>query len=513
MTNYKEILRLYYQGISQRSISTVCECSRNTVSKTINAASTCNIAWEEIRDLSNEDILKKLFPERIAPSSRRLPDCEYLHKEMAKSGVTLSLLWTEYCETCRESGEVPFMYSQFCNFYRTYTIKNKATMHIHHKPGEKLEVDWAGQTAVIINTDTGEPIKVYIFVAVLPSSQYAYVEAFFSQNQENWITAHVNAYKFFGGVTRILVPDNLKTGVDKTSWFSPVINKSYNDMAEYYGTVVIPTRVRKPKDKANVEGAVGVISTWILAAIRRQQFFSLHELNKTIKTKLLEFNNKPFQKKPGSRYSTFITEERSALLPLPSAPYELASCKIATVQFNYHITIDKMHYSVPYEYIKHKVDVRITKNIIEVFFNNHRICSHTRFYGKEGQYNTIPEHMPRNHQEYITWNSERFISWAKKIGPSTSLVVDGIFSVHKIEQQAYKSCMALLKLGDKYSVTRLELACERALTYTKNPSYKSIQTIIKYGQDKAKVEPIAEKNDSVDYGFTRGADYYRRNQK
>jgi transposase len=315
---------------------------------------------------------------------------------MGNSGVTLSLLWTEYCEICRVNGEIPFMYSQFCNFYRTYAIKNKATIHIHHKSGEKLEVDWAGQTTTIINTDTGQPIKAYIFVAVLPSSQYAYVEAFFSQNQENWITAHVNAYKFFGGVTRILVPDNVKTGVEKTSWFSPVINKSYHDMAEYYGTSVIPARVRKPKDKANVEGTVGIISTWILAAIRTQQFFSLNKLNKTIKSKLLEFNNKPFQKKPGSRYSTFIDEERSALLPLPSAPYELATWKIATVQFNYHITVEKMHYSVPYEYIKHKVDVRITKNVIEVFFNNHRICLHTRLYGKEGQYNTIVEHMPSN---------------------------------------------------------------------------------------------------------------------
>lgn len=472
----------------------------------------CDIGWNELKDLSNDEIISRLFPERVEPSSRRLPDCEYIHKEMAKSGVTLSLLWTEYCELCKSSNEIPFMYSQFCNYYRRYANINKATMYIKHKPGEQLEVDWAGQTATIIDTDTGGEIKAYIFVAVLSCSQYAYVEAFLSQNQENWISAHVNAYNFFGGSTRILIPDNLKTGVDKTSWYTPVINKTYHEMAEHYDTAVIPARVRKPKDKATVEGTVGIISTWILASLRRQQFFSVRELNNAIKIKLTEFNNKPFQKKPGSRYSTFIEEEKCTLLPLPVTPYELATWKIATVQFNYHIAIEKMHYSVPYEYIKHKVDVRITRNVVEVFFNNHRICSHPRLYGREGQYSTVTDHMPINHQQYLTWNSERFISWATKIGPNTLAVVKSILSIHKVEQQAYKSCMALLKLADKYSIQRVECACKKALSYSVTPSYKSVQTIIKNGQDKNINQPLKEISDSENFGFTRGADYYGRNK-
>ena len=354
---------------------------------------------------------------------------------MAKSGVTLSLLWSEYCEQCRLSNDIPLMYSQFCRYYHKYANTTKATMHIDRKPGEQLEVDWAGKTAKIIDRYTGEIIDAYVFVSALSCSQYAYVEAFSSQNQECWIAAHVNAYKFFGGVTRILIPDNLKTGVQHVSWYTTVINKTYHEMAEHYGTAVIPARIRKPKDKAIVEGSVGIISTWIIAALRNQEFFSVRELNISIQEKLYEFNSKPFQKKSGSRLSLFLEEEQSALIPLPTTPYELAIWKMATVQFNYHITIERIHYSVPYEYIKHKVDVRITKNIVEIFSNNHRIASHVRLHGREGQYSTIVEHMPEDHQKYTAWNSIKFISWAESIGTNTALAVKAILASHRVEQQ------------------------------------------------------------------------------
>jgi transposase len=322
----------------------------------------------------------------------------------------------------------------------------------------------------------------------LSSSQYAYVEGFLSQNQDNWIAAHNNTFAFLGGVTRILVPDNLKTGVEKASWYSPVINKIYHEMAEHYGTAVIPARVRKPKDKPNAEGVVGIISTWIIAALRNQTYFSLVEINKAIAQKLHEFNNKPFQKRPGSRLSAFLDEEKYALQPLPTSVYELATWKIATVQFNYHISVDTMHYSVPYEYIKHKVDVRVTKGVIEVFYNNHRICSHPRLCGRPGQYSTTEDHMPDKHKQFLQWNAERFVSWAQSVGPNTTMVIKAILSFHRIEQQGYKSCMALLKLADRYSLVRLESACTRALSYTPNPSYKNISTILVSGQDTVAVE-------------------------
>jgi hypothetical protein len=281
-------------------------------------------------------------------------------------------------------------------------------------------------------------------------------------------------------------------------------------MAEHYDTAVIPARVRKPKDKPNAEGTVGIISTWIIAALRNQKFFSLQELNSAIKEKLEAFNQRPFQKKEGSRYSIFSEEEKPFLMPLPATPYELATWKTATVQFNYHISVDKMHYSVPYEYIKHKVDVRVTRNIVEVFYQNHRICSHPRLYGRHGQYSTVEAHMPEDHQNYVQWNAERFISWAQKVGPNTEITIKSILSSHKVEQQGYRSCMALLKLADKYSVIRLEAACKKALFYTPNPSLKSVKTILSTGQDKVIDQPAVTNNDSAQYGFTRGAEYYGR---
>ena len=400
MTNYREILRLSHHGLSQRSIAASCACSRNTVAKVLNQAKELDLAWPLPSGMPDAELRRLFSPESSLPSQRRRPDCDHIHKEMAKSGVTLSLLWSEYCEDCRTSKEIPLMYSQFCYHYQQYVTTTKATMHVHRKPGEQLEVDWAGQTTPIVDRETGEIINAYVFVGALSSSQYAYVEAFLSQSQECWIAAHCNMYKFFGGVTRILVPDNLKTGVAKANWYSPEINKPYEERAGHYGTAVIPARVRKPRDKPSAEGSVKIVSTWIIAALRNQKFFSLIELNKAIKEKLEIMNSKPFQKKEGSRLSVFLQEEKPLLLPLPATPYELATWKIATVQFNYHISVDKMHYSVPYEYIKHKVDVRMTRNVIEVFFNNLRICSHPRLHGRPGQYSTVVDHMPEDHKKY-----------------------------------------------------------------------------------------------------------------
>lgn len=506
MNDYREILRLSSQGISQRGIALSCDCSRNTVAKVLKRAQELGVGWPLREDLTNGELQQKLFGQTSMPPLRRRPDYERVHREMAKSGVTLSLLWNEYCEECRLAGDLPLMYTQFCLHYREFAQKTKATMHINRKPGDQMEVDWAGQTAHLVDTDTGEEIPAYVFVAVLSSSQYAYVEALLSQDQECWIAAHVNAFRFFGGVPRMLIPDNLKTGVQKASWYTPVINRSYQEMAEHYGTAVMPARVRRPKDKPNVEGAVGTISTWILAALRHQRFFSIAELNEAIVEKLTEFNAKPFQKKPGSRLSVFQEEERVMLLPLPKKHFELATWKIATVQFNYHVSVEGMFYSVPYEFIKHKVDVRITRSTVEVFFQGSRICSHQRVHGRKGQYKTVPDHMPEEHRKFTQWNGERFLSWAKGIGQNTAVVVNAILSSHKVEQQGYRSCRALLKLAEKYSAERLEAACKKALTYTPQPSYRNVQTILKSGHDRLDEQP--KKQDPAKHGFVRGSRYY-----
>lgn len=513
MIKYREILRLHAQGLSMRGIAASCSNSRNTVSEVLKRAESQGISWPFERDMSDGQLQEVLFPEKNASSNfRRRPDCEYIHKEMAKSGVTLSLLWDEYCQNCRQNHEIPYSYRQFCRFYHDYANTTKATMRIKRKPGELMEVDWAGQTMSIKDNITGEDITAYVFVAALPCSQYAYVEAFLSMETESWITAHIHAFQFFGGVTRMIVPDNLKTGVEKSSRTDPVINRTYQEMAEHYNTTIIPARVRHPKDKASAEGTVGTISTWIIASLRNQQFFSIKELNEAIRKKLTEYNTKPFQKKPGNRLSAFTEEEKFALIPLPASPYELATWKKATVQYDYHISVDKMYYSVPYEYIKQLVDVRITKNLVEIFFKHFRIASHKRLYGKVGQASTIPEHMPDNHKKYIDFNQDSVLEWASKVGPHTLTTVKSILASYKTKKQGLNSCLALMKLADKHSVERVEAACKRALDYTLRPTLKSIQTILKTGQDKLpEANPSVDnttKNTTSSYGFTRGAAYY-----
>ncbi len=312
MTNYREILRLRSLGINHSRIAQSMGIARQTVVTALQRAAAQELDFAAAESLSDRELAAKLFPQggKIA---YKVPDYAAIHRELAKPGVTQQLLWMEYCDKCREAGETPYQLTQFKTHYREYVAKTKATMHINHKPGDAMEVDWP---AHLIDTDTGEIIDVPVFVAVLPYSGYAYAEAFASQDQAAWIAAHVNAYNHFGGVTRMLVPDNLKTGVIKHTRKELVLNKSYQDMAEHYGTAILPTRVRSPKDKATVEGAVGNISTFILAAIRNQKFFSLKELNEVIRERLHIFNHRPFQKKDGSR-ATWFAEERAYLLPMP----------------------------------------------------------------------------------------------------------------------------------------------------------------------------------------------------
>lgn len=418
MTNYREILRLNSLGLNNSQIADACGCSRTTVVQTLRLAKDKSISYPLPQEMSDKKLAEILFPPSPGKIQYKMPDYEYVYRELQRKGVTLNLLWLEYCDKCRDGGEIPYQSTQFNKYYRDFLAKKNATMHLNHKPGEIMQVDWAGDTASIIDTDTGNPIPAYVFVATLPYSGYSYVEAFLSMNQECWITAHVNAYKFFGGVTRIIQCDNLKTGVDKHSKDEVILNKTYQELSEHYNTAIIPARVRAPKDKAMVEGTVGVISTFILAALRNGQFFSLPELNESIRKRLNLFNSKPFQKKDGSRLTMF-EEEKCYLLPLLTNNYEMSAWKIATVSSNYHISVEKMNYSVPYEYIKQKVDVRITTGTIEVFFEGNRICSHMRLYGRPDQYSTVASHMPPKHQQYIKWDGEHFVEQAAKIGDST----------------------------------------------------------------------------------------------
>jgi len=511
MTDYREILRLRSLGLNNSQIAMSAGISRPTVIATVQRADAQGLDWQTAEPLSDKDLAARLFLQGDGKSSYKMPDYEYIHREMSKPGVTQQLLWFEYCDQCRAAGEIPYQLTQFKTHYREYVAKTKATMHINRKPGELMEVDWAGQAAQLTDADTGEIFAAYIFVSVLPYSGYAYAEAFLSMEQEAWITAHVNAYSFFGGVARILVSDNLKTGVIKHTKTEVVLNRSYQEMAEHYGTAIMPARVYTPKDKATVERTVGIVSTFILAAIRNQKFFTLRELNEVIRERLHALNHKSFQKKSGSRASLFA-EERTLLLPLPKSTFEMAVWKSAKVSFNYHIEVEGRFYSVPFEYIKRQVDVRATRNTVEVFYEGTRICSHVRLYDTKEKYSTQEAHMPPNHQQYVQWNGDRFRKWAAKIGPNAVTVVESILTGYKVEQQGYRACMALLKLSDQYTPERLETACAKALFYTPRPSYKAVQTILQSGQDKPAEEPATPPQAS-EFGFTRGSDYYGKGRK
>jgi transposase len=507
MTNYREILRLRSLGINNKQIAEGMGIARQTVITTLQRASAQGLAWQTAEPLSDKELAGRLFGVGETKITYKMPDYEYVHQEMSKPGVTQHLLWFEYCDQCRATGEIPYQLTQFKKYYREFIMTTKSTMHINRNPGELMEVDWAGQTAFVVDANTGEAIDVYIFVSSLPYSGYSYAEAFYSREQEAWISAHVNAFEFFGGVARITVPDNLKTGVIKNTRSELVLNRTYQEMAEHYGTAIIPARVRAPKDKATVEGVVGIVSSYILAAIRNQKFFTLRELNEVIQERLHALNHKPFQKKDGSR-ATLFADERASLLPLPKNAFEMASWKTAKVSFNYHIEVDEHFYSVPYEYIKREVDVRITRNVVEVFFEGTRICSHVRLYDRKDRYSTQDAHMPQTHKQYAQWNGDRFRRWAVKIGPQATAVVEAILTGYKVEQQGYRACMALLKLSEQYTPQRLEAACAKALSYTPRPNYKAVQTILKSGQDMPVEDPSPLLPLANEFGFTRGSEYY-----
>jgi len=448
---------------------------------------------------------QKLFPSATGTSkrNRNAPDWLEVHKELKRKSVTLALLWHEY-KTDNPEG---YQYSWFCRQYAEWVGTIDLVMRQEHRAGEKLFVDYAGQTMDITNRLTGEVKKAQIFVAVLGASNYTYAEATLSQGLPDWIDSHVRALNYFGGVPEVLVPDNLKSGVSKACFYEPDINPTYHDLATHYNTVVVPARVREPRDKAKAESGVQVVERWILAKLRNHTFFSLSELNEAISKLLEELNNKPFQKLPGSRRSMFEELDRPALKPLPSEQYLFAEWKKATVNIDYHLEVDGHYYSVPYQLVKKKVDVRITSATVECFYRNKRIAGHKRS-DRKGYHTTLHEHMPSRHQKYLEWSPERFLRWAQKIGPQTVVLTEKILSSRAYPQQAYRTLLGILRLGKSYSNERLEAACGRAVLIGAT-SYRSVESILKNGLDS---KPVPEKEPSppVCHRNIRGSQYYQK---
>lgn len=508
MRDLKRILELRFENHSQREIARMLKLSRNTVRDVFSAADAAGLFWNSAHSLSENQIEELLFPKTGIDVSYVQPNYVYIHKELLKVGVSLKMLWKEYVDECKSSHKPYLKYSAFCRNYSDYVKKNKLTMHIKHKPGDRIMVDWDGKTMKVHDRSLNQDVTAYLFVAVLPFSMYCYVEACPSMDSKNWINCHVHAFEYFGGVTRILVPDNLKTGViQHKKYEDPVLNKSYQEMADHYDMAIIPARVRSPKDKAAAEGSVNSVATTIIGLLRKRTFFTFEALNQAILIELNNLNDEPFQKREGSRRSIYLEEEKEFMNPLPEYPFELSEWKTVTVHMNYHIQIDRMNYSVPYEYVGKRVEVKSTKNTITVYYKKNQICEHKRLYGHKNQYSTNEAHMPENHQ-FFMWDKEKFLNWAATIGPSTVTLINQLFDRYKVEEQAYKGCMSILKLSDKFTQARLEKACKLALSRLSNPTYKNIRLILESGQDEVNHEITEDIKEDITYAFTRGEEYY-----
>jgi len=506
MRKIREVFRLKFDcDISNRQIAKSCNIARSTVAEYLFRFQQAALSWPLPQDIDDNQLEQLLYPQMpsLPAHERPLPDWSYIHQQLRHKSVTLMLLWQEHKELHPQG----YQYSQFCHLYRQWTNKIDPVMRQEHRAGEKLFVDYAGQTVQVYDLHTNQMRDAQIFVAVLGASNYTFAEATWTQSLPDWISSHSRAFIFFGGVAQILVPDNLKSGVSKASLYEPDINPTYLDMANYYDTVVIPARVRKPKDKAKVEVAVQVVERWILARIRNRQFFSLRQLNETIAELLVELNDRAFQKLPGCRKQLFEALDKPALKPLPVQPYPYAEWKIAGVNIDYHIEVDHHYYSVPYPLIGKKIDVRITDTTIECFYKSQSVASHIRSYLK-GRHTTVKQHMPKSHQQWAKWSPQRFINWAAKIGPHTAQLIEQILNSRKHPQQGFRSCLGILRLAKSYDDQRLEAACQRALTIG-GISYKSVASILKYKLDQKPLSGQTGTEATIDHKNIRGAHYYQ----
>jgi transposase len=426
-----------------------------------------------------------------------------VHQELKHKGVTLLLLWQEYKAVTPEG----LQYSSFCEAYRKWADRLDVVMRQHHRAGEILFVDYAGQTMPVVNPNTGEVHDASIFIAVLGASNYTFVEATWSQHLKDWIASHVHTFEALGGVPQILVPDNLKAAVNRAHRYEPELNRTYADMAQHYGVAVIPARAARPRDKAKVEVAVQVVERWILARLRHRPFFSLAELNRAITDLRVELNHRPFKKLPGSRQSLFESLDRPALRPLPDTPYAYAEWKLVRVNIDYHVEIDGHYYSVPYALVKHQLDARLTTHSVELFHKGKRVASHQRSPHK-GRHTTVTAHMPKAHQHQAQWTPQRLIQWAEKTGGATAQVVEAILASRPHPQQGFRSCLGIMRLGKRYGDHRLEAACQRAMRLGAC-SYKSIESILKHDLDR---QPVLGQTETalcdVHHGNVRGPDYY-----
>lgn len=509
MNKIRHILRLHSQGRSKLLIASQTGVARNTLKKYLREFEQSGLSFAEVNELSDKD-LEDLF---IKPEEKPIkPKLQALFslfpaadKELKRKGVTRLLLWQDY----KKNHPDGYCYSQFKRYFAQWKAQVNPSMRIEHKAGDKLYVDFAGEKLNIIDKQSGEIQPVEVFVAILGASQLTYVEAVMTQQKEDFIAACEGALHYYGGVPAAIVPDNLKSAVTKSSKYEPVLNETFADFAEHYGTTILPARAHRPRDKALVEGAVKIAYTRIYARLRSQQYFTLDELNKAIQTALEDHNNALLKGRNYSRRQQFEEVERQTLLPLPPFRYELKKQLFATVMKNGHVSLsaDKHYYSVPYRFIGKKVKIMYSRSTVEIFYNYERIAIHKRTKSAYN-YTTEKDHMASAHQFVSDWTPERFLNWAAGIHEDVHLYILKILDRKQHPEQAYKSCVGILSFAKKVGNERLIKACQRALGYGIY-NYKTIQTILEKGLDKYDENEENKQLEMPLHENIRGEEYYQ----
>jgi transposase len=517
MAKEKDILRMHFEGFSQRDICAALKCGHSKVNSVIAAARKAGFTREAMPGIKDDDaVLLPTPPVNRSKANYAAPDFERLAKELGKPDVTRKLLWYEYCTDLSGGNLVPYQYSQFCRLFDEHLMATKATYRIKHEPGKRMFVDWAGSLGHITDAITGEILDVNIFVACLPYSAMVYAEGFMDMKQPSWTSAHIHAFEAFGGVPAIIVPDNTKTATVRSPIYTTLINPRYDELAAHYGCAVIPARSRRPNDKALVEHGVNVVEKSVLATFRNSTFFTLSELNDAIARKVGQVNAAPFQRRPGSRLEIFEAEEKEHLRPLPHTRFELPVYKTAKVSPDYHVQVETMRYSVSYTLIGKTCDIRLTAERVDIMHGKQLVATHRRLYGRKGQYSTFKEHMPAAHAAYdAKWTPERYQRWADSIGPATRSVIDRVLNGKQIVEQAFVPCMNILGLAKKGRRPLVEEACMSLTGSGQMPTYSLVKNTMDAIKAKRRVSGTVTaglhdgRPDTLgDAGYVRGSGYY-----
>jgi len=505
MRKILEVLRLAHAGgWSVRQIAASVGAPHSTVGDYLRRFQATGLSWPLPPGMDQAALEAQLFARTSSKAVvRPLPDWPTIHRELAGKGVTLELLWQEY----KRAHPDGYQYTRFCVLYRAWAAQLDPVLRQEHAAGERVFVDYAGQTVALVDPETGAVRAAQLFVAVLGASHFLYAEATWTQTLPDWLGAHVRMLAYFGGVPALLVPDNLKAGVRAACYYEPDVNPAYLDLAVHYGTAILPTRAYHPRDKAKVETGVQLAERWILAPLRHHRMTSLAELNAEIAVLREALNDRPFQKLAGTRRTLFTAVDHPALRPLPPTPYEYAEWRTAKVNIDYHIAVEGHLYSVPYALVRATVDVRRTAAMVEVLHQGKRVAVHCRSPTK-GRYTTDPAHRPKSHQAHLEWTPSRLVHWGESVGPATGRVVATILERYPHPEQGYRACLGLLSLGKRYTTGRLEAACHRVLG-TGAISYKSVKSILATGLDQTpSEEPLALVLPAA-HAHVRGATYYR----